>query len=317
VQLTELEFRSLASEALLAVNRFLSSDFVVQGSVLWETMYEPLTHRGEYALVVDVARKVLAASAAEDLLAAEVRARWLCRIGYCERILGDLKSAITSITEALELDRSSNNRAGEARDLIDLGRCSRTARDFVSAIGYFDAAGQIYRDMGDLSRETIPRGLAGFCRAISMKQPQLAIEEDLEPALKAHQAAGRTEFIASTLSDLGYCYRSLGDYARALDYHQQALSIERSQHRLAGEAIQLSSIGICHELIGDLARSVRFFESALAIHSAVRHLEGQSVQLTHLARCYEQLGAREQARRCRQQVETIERRLSVADAGLS
>jgi tetratricopeptide (TPR) repeat protein len=298
------DFEWLLSEALTVFERGLAAAPVGLACEALNRMYGPLTARGRYALVVELASRLLLQLNAPD----EVRALWLGRLGYCKRILGDVKDASKCLSEALQLNTVLGNLKGQARDLTDLGRCFRTSDEISQAICHFERARDIYGRLGETEGDATPRGLLGFCWA-KQGNPQKAVDEFLAPALEAHRAHGNLEGEASCLGDLGVCYSELQLYDQARLFHEEALALERALRRLAGEASQLSGIGICLERSGRSIEAIPYFTAALAINEQVGRAEGQTVQLAHLATCYETLGEYDQAVKCYTQAIAIDRLL--------
>ena len=81
----------------------------------------------------------------------------------------------------------------------------------------------------------------------------------------------------------------------ALQYHEQALAIERSLHRRAGEAIQLTSIAICRADSKDWVVAAQSARQALDIDLSIGRLSGQIVEFGLLSECTEALGDLDQA----------------------
>jgi len=77
--------------------------------------------------------------------------------------------------------------------------------------------------------------------------------------------------VANTLNNLGLTWAVLGEYKKAIDYHEQALAICQSVY---GEnhpsvAINLASLGSAWYFLGDYHKAISYFELALTIWRSV------------------------------------------------
>jgi tetratricopeptide (TPR) repeat protein len=68
------------------------------------------------------------------------------------------------------------------------------------------------------------------------------------------------ELMQRSCHTLGLCYRSLGDYRRAIDHHEQSLAIAREIGDRQGEGSSLGSLGNCYYSLGDYRRAIDHYE---------------------------------------------------------
>jgi tetratricopeptide (TPR) repeat protein len=113
--------------------------------------------------------------------------------------------------------------------------------------------------------------------------------------------------ITASMTNLGTCYFSLGDYPRAIELHEQALVIAREIRNRGAEATVLGNLGNCYFSLGNYPRAIELYEQALAIARDVSYSEGESTHLGNLASCYAHLGQIEQAIELNQLALTIAR----------
>ena len=97
------------------------------------------------------------------------------------------------------------------------------------------------------------------------------------------------------LSNLGLLYGRLGQYAQALEYHQQALIIAREVGARSEEGINLSNLGIVYINLGQYAQALEFFQQALSIQQEIGNHSAKSLTLNGLGEIYLNLGQYEQA----------------------
>ena len=80
---------------------------------------------------------------------------------------------------------------------------------------------------------------------------------------EAKQAGNKHEEVAA-YDNLGLAYYSLGDYKKAIEFHQQSLS-HRKRHR--GKRFRRYSIylGIAYYCLGDYKKAIEFHKQSLSI----------------------------------------------------
>jgi tetratricopeptide (TPR) repeat protein len=64
---------------------------------------------------------------------------------------------------------------------------------------------------------------------------------------------------------LGNAYDALGEYQRAIDFHQQSLKIKREIGDRHGEANSLGNLGAAYCSLGNYQRAIDFQQQSLAI----------------------------------------------------
>ncbi len=94
----------------------------------------------------------------------------------------------------------------------------------------------------------------------------------------------------SSLSNLGFCYRTLGQIIRAIEYHEQALAMAREIGNRKSEGNQLGFLGLCYRILGQITRAIEYHEQALAMAREIRNRKIEGHQLGNLGLCYQTLG---------------------------
>ena len=105
---------------------------------------------------------------------------------------------------------------------------------------------------------------------------------------------------------LGECYRSLGEFTRAIDLQEEALAIARGTGNRAVQAVCLGNLGRCYYELGQIARAIDLFEQALAIARETGDRDGEASLLGSLGSCYAGLGQTAQA------IDLLEQALAIA-----
>lgn len=69
----------------------------------------------------------------------------------------------------------------------------------------------------------------------------------------------------TALTGLGNAYNSLGDYPKAIEYHQQSLKIAREIGDRQGEANSLGNLGNAYNSLGDYPKAIEYYQQSLKI----------------------------------------------------
>ncbi len=116
-----------------------------------------------------------------------------------------------------------------------------------------------------------------------------------ETALRTAREANQSWWIFAAVNDLGICYESDSQFAKAIDCHQQALELASQltdpSERQLSESITLGNLGYNKLLIGEAAEGVAL------IHRALQSLESpSSICDAYIDLCYGYLSLKDHAR---------------------
>ena len=98
-----------------------------------------------------------------------------------------------------------------------------------------------------------------------------------------------------SLNRLGICYRSLGQYEKAIAYHQQSLEIKEEIGDRQGMASSLCGLGNCYYVLGQYEKAIAFYQQYHDISEEIGDRRGVASSLGNLGLCYENLGQYEKA----------------------
>lgn len=150
-----------------------------------------------------------------------------------------------------------------ARILADLGAICAAGHESVAAIGYYEQALPIYRQMGDRRGEaTLLNGLGRIYEVLGEARQALDLYEQ---ALKLVRSVEDSNGEAATLNNIGRAYDVLGDKHKALDFYERALLLRRQLNDRGGEASTLHNIGEVYATLGNHHLALDSFEQALTI----------------------------------------------------
>ena len=112
------------------------------------------------------------------------------------------------------------------------------------------------------------------------------------------------------LGNLGITYRTLGQFERAIKLYEQSLTIAREIGDRAGEAHYLGRLGWVYRNIGQLKQAIRLYERALAIAREIGDRREEGYQFGRLGAAYLDLGQVERAIELQEQALAIAREIS-------
>ena len=92
------------------------------------------------------------------------------------------------------------------------------------------------------------------------------------------------------LGNLGLAYDSLGEYRRAIEYHEQQLRITRELGDRLGEGTALGNLGVAYDSLGEYRRAIEYYEQDLTIAREIGDRRGEGAAHGGLGNAYYSLG---------------------------
>jgi len=108
--------------------------------------------------------------------------------------------------------------------------------------------------------------------------------------LTAAQNLGNRKSVSGCLGNLGNAYQRLGDYRKAIEYHEQSLQISRNIGDRYVEGQNLGGLGNAYYSLGDYRKAIDYYEQFLQISRDTRNRLGEGQSLGSLGNVYQQLG---------------------------
>lgn len=101
--------------------------------------------------------------------------------------------------------------------------------------------------------------------------------------------------VATSLCGLGNCYKSLGQYEKAIFYHQKCHDISEAMGYRRGVAISLGNLGNCYYDLVQYEKAIDLYQQYHDISEKIRFRQGVAISLGNLSNCYNCLGQYEKA----------------------
>ncbi|OPF17236.1 transcriptional regulator [Microcystis aeruginosa KW] len=99
----------------------------------------------------------------------------------------------------------------------------------------------------------------------------------------------------ASLTSLGNAYGSLGEYQKAIEFHQQSLAIFREIGDRGGEAKSYGNLGVVYYLLGEYQKAIEFHQQSLAITREIGDRGGEAYSYNNLGNVYYYLGEYQKA----------------------
>jgi DNA-binding SARP family transcriptional activator/Tfp pilus assembly protein PilF len=200
---------------------------------------------------------------------------------------------LTSHLIALDSAQQAADRPAEAWVLNSLGIvCIQQGMD--EAVGYYERALAIRRDLGDLRGQAISsNNLADAYVQLGRTAEAL---HQFEQTLPLQREADYRYGEGITLNNMGEAYLELGRPGEAIGYLEQAHEIFVDISTSHGEDYALHNLGRAYLQLGRCEEAIASFRRALTVRRAVGDREAEAVTLTFLGRAQRRMGHLDQAR---------------------
>ncbi|WP_353738122.1 tetratricopeptide repeat protein [Microcystis sp. LE19-8.1F] len=93
----------------------------------------------------------------------------------------------------------------------------------------------------------------------------------------------------ASLTSLGNAYGSLGEYQKAIEFHQQSLAIKREIGDRGGEAKSYGNLGTVYGSLGEYQKAIEFYQQSLAIEREIGDQGGEANAWFNLGLTYYKL----------------------------
>ena len=270
-------------------------------------------------------------AAARDAKATKEETTELNLLGMLYRQAGKMQKALECLNEALPIEQSAGNRAGQAMTENTMGRVYTDLGQEEKALALFDQALAVWRELGlrqveantltyigkahnnlgqrEQALKDLNEALAiwhdlgngqGSGRMMSSRDRvrnlgQLRSLKEMNDALPNwRETAGRAGE-ASTLDNLGKTYSDMGQSEEAFKYFNQALPIWREAGERGGEALTLNNMGRAYADLGRKQKSLEAYNQALDIWRALGNRQGEALTLNNIGRLYRDLAQQQTA----------------------
>jgi CHAT domain-containing protein/Tfp pilus assembly protein PilF len=214
-------------------------------------------------------------------------------VAVCLNNLGDPAGALERYTEALRLVRRTGNRASEGNLLNNIGRAYSVLGNHQRALDFLEQALPIRTETGDRLGTAITLNNLGLERG-TLGEPERARSYH-EQALQLYRSENDVRGASNGLNNLGLDYQALREYDRARDYFEQALALDRTTGDIRMEATHLHNIGTTYAQERRWVEARDYFSRSLPLRRKAGDTFGEAVTLGRLGATYVETGDAERA----------------------
>ncbi len=184
-------------------------------------------------------------------------------LGTIHRNLGYFDAAQTCYKRALELNRSSGNRKGEADVLNNLGNMADAERNFTEALKYYHQSLDMRRMIGDRVGEGA--SVSNIAAQMVTIGDYIKARDNVLMALSIVQSTGNRWNEINIWNELGIIYQELGDFAQAHESLVHAFELSKSIGDEAGQAYVLVNLGSVVRDQGDMEQATALLHEGLIL----------------------------------------------------
>jgi tetratricopeptide (TPR) repeat protein len=189
----------------------------------------------------------------------------LCRrLGWMQRLTGDVAGAVDRSEMALSYARQIGNTKLEGINLGNLGSILREQGRYSEALDHIQQALALHREVKDRINEAIDLGKLGQIHQ-DQGRPDVALDY-LMHSVALSREMGNADSASIDLANIALLHRSQGRLKEALEYFQQALSVSRELGNRRSEGVTLGNLGDLMLSMGDVESAADYLVDAIAIN---------------------------------------------------
>jgi tetratricopeptide (TPR) repeat protein len=201
-------------------------------------------------------------------------------VGRAEIGMGRPDAGRRVLTEALAIDRAIGFRAGEARELHDIGLAMQNQGLLAESIEHQERALALCVEVGDLRAQCLVADALAWAKQLSGQSSTLAEQTS---ALALAAGIGWEAAQSGVLRKIAAHHRDAGRFTTARDYAERALALVRAggEHQLRVDA--LTVLGDANAGLGHRGAARRCYTEALGAAGPSGYLTGRVDALLGLA----------------------------------
>ena len=202
---------------------------------------------------------------------------------------GNYPAARESLENALTIHRQHGYRPGQSWALGNLGVLSIMMADYEAALTYFEEAHTLFSELGDEWSQALATGHLG---TVAAHRGQYDASYAYHRQTKAvFEKTSYQQGVGNALVALSHNHTQLGNFARAEEDLNAALTIFRTINAARNESQALTMLSQVRRLQGDGQTAVSLAEQALDMSRSNSNRQIEGLANTHLGDAYAAMGA--------------------------
>ena len=214
-------------------------------------------------------------------------------LGRIAGSVGDPEKALADISRSLELYRAINNKSGEGFALVALGLSRSSKRDENGAIKLHGEALKIFRSIGDKYAEAIALNALGQAH-VNLSENSIALG-NFQDASQLFEDLGTLDAVTMTTFKIATIRLRSGELDQALTYLERCLSVSRAAGKMRTEAIALNEIANVYAAQGRNDLALQQHQKVRKFHETSGDRRGQATALNAYGDFLLRLGQKQRA----------------------
>jgi CHAT domain-containing protein len=214
-------------------------------------------------------------------------------LGYIAGSLGEAEKAVSEITQALDLYRTTKNKIGEGLALTALGLSHSLIRNENKATELHRQAINIFRSIGDLHSEAIALNALGQAYE-NLNEYSIALI-NYQNALRLFQSNDALDGAAIATFKVARIYRLSGKPDQAFAFYERCLRLSRATGKIRSEANVRNDIAILHVDQGHYELAAKQYRRIARFYQGISDRRGQATALNTYGDLLLQLGQESKA----------------------
>ncbi|ODV36460.1 tetratricopeptide repeat protein [Microcystis aeruginosa] len=178
----------------------------------------------------------------------------------------------------------------------------RAIEDFLTRRGYYQTLADYYLELVTVYQQQEEQTNWKYTASLTSLGNAYYLLGEYEKAIEFHQQSlaidreiGDRGGEASSYNNLGNVYNSLGEYQKAIEFCQQSLAIKREIGDRGGEAKSYNNLGNVYGSLGEYEKAIEFHQQSLAIDREIGDRGGEANSYNNLGNVYDSLGEYQKA----------------------
>ncbi len=192
----------------------------------------------------------------------------------------------------------------------------RAIDDFLTRRGYYQTLADYYLELVTVYQQQQEQTNRNYAASLSSLGNAYCFLGEYQKAIEFHQQClaidreiGDRGGEAASYNNLGSVYNSLGEYQKAIEFHQQSLAIKREIGDRGGEATSYNNLGNVYYFLAEYEKAIEFYQQSLAIDREIGDRRGEASSYMGLGNVYDSLGEYQKAIEFHQQSLAITREI--------
>jgi tetratricopeptide (TPR) repeat protein len=192
----------------------------------------------------------------------------------------------------------------------------RAIDDFLTRRGYYQTLADYYLELVTVYQQQEEQTNWNYAASLTSLGNVYYSLGEYQKAIEFHQQSlaikreiGDRGGEATSYNNLGTVYYSLGEYQKAIEFHQQSLAITREIGDRGGEAASYIGLGNVYQSLGEYQKAIEFYQQSLAITREIGDRGGEAASYIGLGNVYQSLGEYQKAIEFHQQSLAITRKI--------